>query len=74
MSIFKGKFFADQHGGLKLGSVDVNFAAALVTKKASHKERDADNNGLFSRNVTPWMAFLLASPKGLTHFSYNTAS
>jgi len=35
-----------------LGSVDVSFAAALAGKNASHKARDADNNGLFSRSVT----------------------
>jgi hypothetical protein len=39
------------------GSVDVCFAAALASQKASHKARDADNNGLFSRSVTLWMAF-----------------
>jgi hypothetical protein len=63
----------DTHGRL-LGSVDICFAAALLSKKASRKARDADNNGLFSRSVTQWTAFLLTSPKGLTHFIYNTAS
>jgi hypothetical protein len=59
---------------LGLGSVDVSFAAALAGKNASRKARDADNNGLFSRSVTQWMAFLPASPKGLMHFGHKTAS